>query len=54
MDLVLRILRKGKTTACPLPAKVISAEKGGAALMFTNLDREIYNILADIVRPPRS
>lgn len=54
LDLVLRILRKGKTTACPLPAKVIRTEKGGAAFMFTNLDKEICNILADIVRPPRS
>ncbi len=53
LDLVLRILRKGKTTACPLPAKVVRVEKGGAALMFGGLDDDVYHILMDIVSPPR-
>ncbi|MFQ6024435.1 MAG: PilZ domain-containing protein [Acidiferrobacterales bacterium] len=52
LDLVLRISRKGKTTACPLPAKVVRAEKGGAALMFGNLNEHVYKILLDIVNPP--
>ncbi len=51
LDLVLRILREGKTVACPLPAKVVRAEKGGAALMFGSLDEHLYNVLLDIVNP---
>lgn len=54
LDLVLRILRKGQTAACPLPAEVVRAEKGGAALIFTNLDKDANSILADIVRPPHA
>lgn len=54
LDLVLRILSKGQTTACPLPAEVIRTEKGGAALVFTDLDEDANNILVDIVRPPRA
>ncbi len=32
LDLVLRILREEKTTACPLPAEVVRVQKDGAAL----------------------
>ncbi len=49
LDLVLRILREGKTTACPLPAEVVRVEKDGAALMFGSLDEHLYNILLKIV-----
>jgi len=49
LDLVLRILREEKTTACPLPAEVVRVEKDGAALMFGGLDQHVYNILVDIV-----
>ncbi|MFQ5994167.1 MAG: PilZ domain-containing protein [Acidiferrobacterales bacterium] len=52
LDLVLRILREGKTTACRLPAKVVRVGKDGAALMFGNLDEHVYKILLDIVNPP--
>ena len=49
LDLVLRILREGKTTACPLPAEVVRLKKDGAALMFGSLDEHLYNILLKIV-----
>ncbi len=49
VDLVLRILREEKTTACPLPAEVVRVEKDGAALMFGGRDQHVYNMLADIV-----
>ncbi len=49
LDLVLRILREEKTTACPLPAEVVRVEKDGAALMFGGRDQHVYNMLADIV-----
>ncbi len=49
LDLVLRILREEKTTACPLPAEVARVEKDGAALMFGGRDQHVYNMLADIV-----
>ncbi len=51
LDLVLRILREEKATACPLPAKVVRAERGGAAVVFGELDEQAYNILLEIVRP---
>ncbi len=49
VDLVLRILRGEKTTACPLPAEVVRAQKDGAALMFGGLDQHTENILSNIV-----
>ncbi len=49
LDLVLRILREEKTTACPLPAEVVRVQKDGAALMFGGRDQHVYNMLADIV-----
>jgi hypothetical protein len=49
LDLVLRILREEKTTACPLSAEVVRVEKDGAALMFGDRDQHVYNILLDIV-----
>jgi len=48
VDLVLRILREEKTTACPLPAEVVRIEKDGAALMFGGLDQHVENILVNI------
>ncbi len=49
VDLVLRILREEKTTACPLPAEVVRVQKDGAALMFGDLDQHAENILVNIV-----
>jgi hypothetical protein len=49
LDLVLRILRKEKTEACPVPAEVIRVVKDGAALIFGRVDQRLYNTLADIV-----
>ena len=49
LDLVLRILREEKTTACPVPAEVVRVAKDGAALVFGRLDQQVYNILLDIV-----
>ena len=54
LDLVLRILRKEKTTACPVPAEVVRVSKDGAALVFGRIDRRVYDILCDIVKPARS
>ncbi len=48
VDLVLRILREEKTTACPLPAEVVRVEKNGAALMFGGLDQHVENVLVNI------
>ena len=49
LDLVLRILRKETTEACPVPAEVIRVVKDGAALIFGRVDQRLYNTLADIV-----
>ncbi len=49
LDLVLRILRDQKTTACPVPAEVVRVAKDGAALVFGRIDQRVYNILVDIV-----
>ena len=49
LDLVLRILRKEKTAACPVPAEVLRVAKDGAALIFGRVDQHVYNILVDIV-----
>jgi hypothetical protein len=51
LDLVLRILREEKTTACPVPAEVVRVAKDGAALVFGRIDQRVYNILCDIVNP---
>ncbi len=51
LHLVLRICRDGKTIACPLPAKVVRVEVGGAALKFGHLDEHLRNILLKIVKP---
>ena len=48
LDLVLRVLREEKTTACPLPAEVVRVEKDGAALMFGGLDQHVENVLGNI------
>jgi hypothetical protein len=49
LDLVLRVLRKEKTEACPVPAEVIRVTEDGAALIFGRVDQRLYNILVDIV-----
>lgn len=49
LDLVLRILCKEKTMACPVPAEVVRVTEGGAALIFDRVDQRVYNILVDIV-----
>jgi hypothetical protein len=49
VDLVLRIRRKEKTQAYPVPAEVIRVGKDGAALMFAPVNRHVYRILLDIV-----
>lgn len=54
VDLVLRILREGQTSACRVPAKVVRTERGGAALMFGSVDEQTYNILLDIVNMDKS
>ena len=51
MELVLKIRRKGKHTYCRVPAKVVRAEIGGAALKFGHLDEQVYSILLRIVKP---
>ncbi|MFQ6024436.1 MAG: PilZ domain-containing protein [Acidiferrobacterales bacterium] len=51
MGLVLKIRIKGKLTHCRLPAKVVRAEMGGAALKFGHLEEQVYNILLRIVKP---
>ncbi len=51
MEVVLKIRRGGKPTHCRLPAKVVRAERGGAAVVFGELDEQTYNILLEIVRP---
>ncbi len=53
MDLVLRIRRDGETSACRVPAKIVRTERGGAALMFADLEEQTYNILLGIVKPFR-
>ena len=49
LDLVLRILREEKTTACRLSAEVLRVERDGAVLMFGDLDQHVYDMLVDIV-----
>ncbi len=51
VEVVLKIRRGGKPTHCRLPAKVVRAERGGAAVVFGELDEQAYNILLEIVRP---
>ena len=51
VEVVLKIRRGGKPTHCRLPAKVVRAERGGAAVVFGDLDEQAYNILLEIVRP---
>ncbi len=48
-EVVLKIRRGGKLTHCLLPAKVIRTERGGAAVMFGDLDEQAYNMLVDFV-----
>ncbi len=52
MELVLNIRTKGKPIYCRLPAKVIRAEIGGAALKFRHFDEQVYTI--GIVKPPKT
>ena len=54
VELVLKIRSGGKPTHCRLPAEVIRVEDDGAALMFGNLDEQLYNVLLDIVNPRQS
>ena len=54
LDLVLRITREKKTTACPVPAEVVRVAKDGAALAFGRLDQRVYNVLLDIVNKDSS
>ncbi len=51
VDLVLRIRCDGETSACRVPAKVVRAERGGAAVVFGDLEEDAYNILLEIVKP---
>ncbi len=51
VEVVLKIRHGGKPTHCRLPAKVVRVERGGAAVMFGDLDEQTYNILLEIVRP---
>ena len=48
-EVVLQFRRGGKLTHCRLPAEVVRAERGGAAIMFGDLDEQAYNILLEIV-----
>ncbi len=50
-EVVLKIRRGGEPTLCRLPAKVVGVERGGAAVMFGDLDEQTYNILLGIVKP---
>ena len=52
MELVLNIRTKGKPIYCRLPAKVVRAEIGGAALKFGHLDEQVYTI--GIVEPSKT
>ncbi len=51
MEVVLKIRRGGKPALCCLPAKVVRAERGGAAVVFGDLDEQAYYILLGIVKP---
>jgi hypothetical protein len=51
LELVLKIRSGGKPTHCRLPAEVIRVEEDGVAVMFGDLDEDLYDILLDIVRP---
>ncbi len=51
MEIVLKIRRGGKPALCCLPAKVVRAERGGAAVVFGDLDEHAYYILLGIVKP---
>ncbi len=48
-EVVLKFRRGGKLTHCRLPAKVVRAERGGAAVTFGDLDEQAYNMLVDFV-----
>lgn len=49
VELVLRIRRGGRLTHCRLPAKIVRAETNGAAVLFTDLDEELQQVVIDIV-----
>ncbi len=51
LEVVLKIRSGGKATHCRLPAMVIRAERGGAAVMFAHLDEQADNTLLEIVKP---
>ena len=53
IEIVLKIRIRGKHTFCRLPAKVVRAEIGGAALKFGHLDEEVRTILRRIVQPSK-
>ncbi len=48
---MLRIRCDGETSACRVPAKIVRTERGGAALMFADLEEQTYTILLGIVKP---
>ena len=52
MELVLNIRTKGKPIYYRLPAKVVRAEIGGAALKFGHLDKQVYTV--GIVKPSKT
>lgn len=52
MELVLNIRTKGKPIYCRLPAKIVRAEIGGAALKFGHLDKQVYTV--GIVKPSKT
>ncbi len=51
VEIVPKIRRGGKPILCYLPAKVVRAERGGAAVVFGDLDEHAYYILLGIVKP---
>ncbi len=52
MELVLNIRTQEKPIYCRLPAKVVRAEIGGAALKFGHLDEQVYTV--GIVEPSKT
>lgn len=49
VELVIRIRRDGKHLHCRFPARVRRAQPDGAALIFTEVDKHLRQVLTDIV-----
>ncbi len=49
VELVIRIRRDGKHTHCRFPARVQRTQTNGAAVVFTELNPQLQQVLADIV-----